>query len=124
MANSREAQLQWDISKDMTARGWKAGTAGGYGLTLVSEADSGKPHDPEKQRRAEIIDRHNDLYGAEVSDDEAVFFQRHRRPHRMRRSGVAQGSELHTGPVVHGLFPKKVTDAVLDAFSDHEKLLG
>lgn len=30
MVNSREAQLQWDISKDMTARGWKAGTAGGY----------------------------------------------------------------------------------------------
>ncbi len=30
MANSREAQLQWVISKDMTAHGWKAGTAGGY----------------------------------------------------------------------------------------------
>ncbi|WP_221621147.1 hypothetical protein [Halomonas sp. YLB-10] len=24
--------------------------------------------------------------------------------------------------VMHGLFPKKVTDAVLDAFSEHEKL--
>ncbi len=30
MANSREGQLQRDINKDMTARGWMAGTAVGY----------------------------------------------------------------------------------------------
>ncbi|GKW49009.1 hypothetical protein [Halomonas sp. NCCP-2165] len=32
MANSREAQFQWDITKTMTAHGRKAGTAGGYDL--------------------------------------------------------------------------------------------
>jgi len=28
----------------------------------ISEVGSGKPHDPEKQRLAEIIDRLNDIY--------------------------------------------------------------
>jgi type I restriction enzyme, R subunit len=36
--------------------------AGGeYGLQPLSDVGSGKPHDPEKQRLAEIIDRLNDL---------------------------------------------------------------
>lgn len=39
-----------------------------YGLTSVSDVRSGKPHDPEKQRLAEIIDRHNDLNGVKASD--------------------------------------------------------
>jgi len=106
MANRREAQFQWDITKAMTARSWKAGTAGGYvhkdeyvselemhnyrltkseeerlrlevtgencGFTLVSGVRSGKPHDLEKQHLAKIIDRLNDLYGAEVSDHEKL----------------------------------------------------
>lgn len=45
--------------------------------TSVSDVRSGKPHDPEKQRLADIIDRLNDLYSAEVS-----VRQRYRRPHR------------------------------------------
>ncbi|MGQ4878917.1 hypothetical protein ACOJCM_10150 [Billgrantia sp. LNSP4103-1] len=42
------------------------------GLTSVSEVGSGKPHDPEKQRLAEIIDRLIDLYGVDVSDDDKL----------------------------------------------------
>lgn len=38
-----------------------------YGLTSVSDVRSGKPHDPEKQRLADIIDRLNDLYSTKVS---------------------------------------------------------
>lgn len=30
MANNREAQFQWGITKAMTACGWKAGKVGGY----------------------------------------------------------------------------------------------
>jgi type I restriction enzyme R subunit len=44
------------------------------GLTSVSDVRSGKPHDLEKQRLAEIIDRLNDLYGAEVSNDDKLHF--------------------------------------------------
>lgn len=35
---------------------------------------SGKTHDPEKQRLAEIITRLKDLYGAEASDDDKLHF--------------------------------------------------
>ena len=44
MANSGEAQFSWDITKAMSV----------LGLTSVSDGRSGKPHDPEKQRLAEI----------------------------------------------------------------------
>ncbi|GEN26087.1 hypothetical protein HCU01_40360 [Halomonas cupida] len=98
------------------------GAEGDYGLTPVSEVGSGKPHDPEKQRLAKIIDRLDDLYGygAEVSDDDKLHFT----------NGIVERDEAvmiqvqnHSeDQVMHGLFPKKVTDAVLDALSDQEKL--
>ncbi|MBB3141487.1 hypothetical protein [Halomonas organivorans] len=157
MANSREGQLQRDINKDMTARGWMAGTAGGYilkgeyvselellhhsltkrdekrlrleeaegdyGLTPVIEEGSGKPRDPEKQRPAEIIYRYNDLYGAEVSDDDELHFANGIADRIERDKEVLAHVRIHSkGQVMHGLFRRKVTDAVLDALSDHEKL--
>ncbi|WP_255317597.1 hypothetical protein [Cobetia marina] len=157
MANSRKAQLQWDISEGMTACGWKAGTAGGYvhkgeyvselelphycftkreekrwrleeaegdyGLTQVSEVGSGKSHNPEKQRLAEIIDQLNDLYGAEVSDDDKLHFANGIADRIERDEAVMAQVRNHSeDQVMHGLFPKKVTDAMLDALSDHEKL--
>ncbi|MBR9880916.1 MAG: hypothetical protein GYB17_15620 [Gammaproteobacteria bacterium] len=89
MANSGEAQFSWDITKAISV----------LGLTSVSDGRSGKPHDPEKQRLAEIIDR--------IERNEAVMAQ------------VRSHSE---DQVMQGLLPNKVTDAVLDALSDHEKL--
>ncbi|UYF99026.1 hypothetical protein [Halomonas sp. GD1P12] len=35
---------------------------------------------------------------------------------------MAQVRSHSEGQVMHGLFPKKVTDAVLDGLNDHEKL--
>lgn len=96
---------------------------GDYGLTPVSEVGSGKPHDPEKQRLAEIIDKLNDLYGAEVSDDDKLHFANGIADRIERDEAVmAQVRNHGEDQVMHGLFPKKVTDAVLDALSDHEKL--
>ncbi|WP_431025626.1 type I restriction endonuclease subunit R [Halomonas sp. H5] len=96
---------------------------GDYGLTPVSEVGSGKPHDPEKQRLAEIIDRLNDLYGAEVSDDDKLHFANGIADRIERDEAVMAQVRNHSeDQVMHGLFPKKVTDAVLDALSDHEKL--
>ncbi|NAW34033.1 type I restriction endonuclease subunit R [Halomonas alimentaria] len=96
---------------------------GDYGLTPVSEVGSGKPHDPEKQRLAEIIDRLNDLYGAEVSDDDKLHFANGIADRIKRDEAVMAQVRNHSeDQVMHGLFPKKVTDAVLDALSDHEKL--
>jgi len=96
---------------------------GDYGLNPVSEVGSGKPHDPEKQRLAEIIDRLNDLYGAEVSDDDKLHFANGIADRIERDEAVMAQVRNHSeDQVMHGLFPKKVTDAVLDALSDHEKL--
>ncbi|MCC4289622.1 type I restriction endonuclease subunit R [Vreelandella aquamarina] len=96
---------------------------GDYGLTPVSEVGSGKPHDPEKQRLAEIIDRLNDLYGAEVSDDDKLHFANGIADRIERDEAVMAQVRNHSeGQVMHGLFPKRVTEAVLDAMSDHEKL--
>ena len=87
--------------------------------TLVNDVCSGKPHDAEKQLLAEIIDRLNDLYGAEVSNDDKLHFV---NGIERDESVMAKNRNYCTGPVVHSLFPKKVTDAVLDAFSDQAKL--
>ncbi|MFP4162221.1 MAG: UvrB domain 3-containing protein, partial [Ectothiorhodospira sp.] len=96
---------------------------GDYGLKPVSEVGSGKPHDPEKQRLDEIIQRLNDLYGAEVSDDDKLHFA-HGIADRIERDEavMAQVRGHSEDQVMHGLFPKKVTDAVLDALNDHERL--
>ncbi|MDZ7852028.1 MAG: hypothetical protein U5L98_05085 [Halomonas sp.] len=96
---------------------------GDYGLKPVSEVGSGKPHDPEKQRLAEIIDKLNDLYGAEVSDDDKLHFANGIADRIERDEAVmAQVRNHNEDQVMHGLFPKRVTDAVLDAMNDHEKL--
>ncbi|MCG5526304.1 type I restriction endonuclease subunit R, partial [Ectothiorhodospira haloalkaliphila] len=96
---------------------------GDYGLKPVSEVGSGKPHDPEKQRLDEIIERLNDLYGAEVSDDDKLHFANGIADRIERDASVMAQVRSHSeDQVMHGLFPKKVTDAVLDALSDHEKL--
>ena len=96
---------------------------GDYGLKPVSDVGSGKPFDPEKQRLAEIIDRLNDLYGAEVSDDDKLHFANGIADRIERNEAVMAQIRNHSeDQVMHGLFPKKVTDAVLDALSDHEKL--
>ncbi|WP_447529518.1 type I restriction endonuclease subunit R [Vreelandella sp. TE19] len=96
---------------------------GDYGLTPVSEVGSGKPHDPEKQRLAEIIDRLNDLYGSEVSDDDKLHFANGIADRIERDEAVMNQVKNHSeDQVMHGLFPKKVTDAVIDALGDQETL--
>ncbi|MBY6029236.1 hypothetical protein KUV41_07675 [Halomonas sp. DP8Y7-1] len=144
MANSREAPFQWDTTKAMPVGGWGyvswlelphyrlikreekrllLDVAGeDYGLIPVSYVRYGKLQDLEKQRLAEIIDRLNDLYGAEVSDDKLHFASG--IVDRIERDAAVMAQvRNHSGDqVMHGLFPKKVTDAMLDALSDHEKI--
>ena len=47
---------------------------GEYTLKPSSDVGSGKPHDPEKKRLSEIIKALNDIFGAEVSDDDQLQF--------------------------------------------------
>lgn len=97
--------------------------SGDYGLKPISDVGSGKPHDPETQLLKEIIERLNDLYGAEISDVDKLHFANGIADRIERDDAVmAQINHHNDTQVMHGLFPKRVTDAVLDAMNDHEKL--
>ncbi len=100
-----------------------ADNEGEYSLKPGSAIGTGKAHDPEKQRLSEIIQALNDLFGAEVSDDDQVQFL-HTIAQRISRQDdvMAQVNNHNPDQVMHGLFPKRVIDTVLDAMTDHEKL--
>lgn len=92
-------------------------------LKPLSDVGSGKPHDAEKKRLSEIIDSLNDLFGNEVSDEDQLHFA-NGIADRVRRDDevMAQVNAHSAEQVMHGLFPKRLTDLVLDAMTDHEKL--
>ncbi|MBK59569.1 MAG: restriction endonuclease subunit R [Pseudomonas sp.] len=96
---------------------------GEYQLKPGSDVGSGKPHDPEKKRLSEIIEALNDIFGAEVSDDDQLQFLTGIAQRISRQEDVmAQVNNHSVEQVMHGLFPKRVLDTVLDAMTDHEKL--
>ncbi len=96
---------------------------GDYTLKPGSDVGSGKPHDPEKKRLSEIIDALNDIFGAEVSDEDQLQFLTGIAQRISRQEDVmAQVNSHSVEQVMHGLFPKRVLDTVLDAMTDHEKL--
>ncbi|KFE44526.1 type I restriction endonuclease subunit R [Pseudomonas syringae] len=96
---------------------------GDYALKPGSDVGSGKPHDPEKKRLSEIIEALNDIFGAEVSDDDQLQFLTGIAQRISRQEDVmAQVNNHSVDQVMHGLFPKRVLDTVLDAMTDHEKL--
>ncbi len=92
-------------------------------LKLGSDVGSGKPHDAERKRLSEIIEALNDIFGAEVSDDDQLQFLTGIAQRISRQEDVmAQVNNHSVDQVMHGLFPKRVLDTVLDAMTDHEKL--
>ncbi|WLG56109.1 DEAD/DEAH box helicase family protein [Pseudomonas extremorientalis] len=96
---------------------------GKYTVKPGSDVGSGKPHDPEKKRLSEIIEALNDIFGAEVSDDDQLQFLTGIAQRISRQEDVmAQVNNHSVDQVMHGLFPKRVLDTVLDAMTDHEKL--
>lgn len=94
-----------------------------YGLEPATDIGSGKAHDPEKKHLSEIIAALNDIFGAEVSDDDQLHFLTGIAQRISRQEDVmAQVNSQPANQVMHGLFPKRVEDIVLDAMTDHEKL--
>jgi type I restriction enzyme R subunit len=93
------------------------------GLKPISDVGSAKPHDPEKKRLSEIIERLNDLFGAEVSDEDQLHFANGIADRIERDEEVMNQVRRHDrDQVMKGLLPKRVTDAVLDQIGDYEKL--
>lgn len=104
-----EHELQLDESDD--------------GLKPVTDVGSGRPHDPENKRLSEIIERLNELFGAEVGDDDKLHYANGIADRIERDDEVMDQVRNHSREqVMHGLFPKRVTDIVLDAMQDNEKL--
>lgn len=96
---------------------------GVYGLDPASALGSGKAHDSEKKRLSEIIEALNDIFGAEVSDEDQLQFLTGIANRISRQEDVMTQVNNHSlEQVMHGLFPKRVLDTVLDAMTDHEKL--
>jgi len=97
MANSREAQFQWGVTKAMAARGWKAGTVGGYDRKgeYVSERDLTHYHLIKRNEKRLRLEGAEGDYGL-TPVSEAVFVQSlrpreaatgrdHRPPQRLLR---------------------------------------
>ncbi|NYT66865.1 type I restriction endonuclease subunit R [Alcaligenaceae bacterium] len=96
---------------------------GEYGLKPGSDVGTGKPHDPEKKRLSEIIHALNDLFGAEISDDDQLHFANGVAARISRDEEVmAQVNGHSSEQVMHGVFPKRIEDIVLDAMTDNEKM--
>jgi type I restriction enzyme R subunit len=97
--------------------------SGDYGLDPATGVGTGKPHDPEKKHLSEIIEALNDIFGAEVSDEDQLQFLTGIANRIRRQDDVMAQVNSHTvEQVMHGLFPKRVLDTVLDAMTDHEKM--
>ena len=96
---------------------------GDHGLDPASAVGSGKAHDPEKKRLSEIIKALNDIFGAEVNDEDQLHFLTGIADRISRQEDVmAQVNSHSVEQVMHGLLPRRVLDTVLDAMTDHEKL--
>jgi type I restriction enzyme R subunit len=110
---SKRAEHQLRLSED----------GGEYGLKPASDVGSGKPHDPEKKRLSEIIDALNDLFGLEASDEDQLQFLNDIAQRISRQPDVMAQVSSHTEEqVMHGLFPKRVLDTVLDAMQMNQNM--
>lgn len=79
---------------------------GEYILKPGSDVGSGKPHDPEKKRLSEIIEALNDIFVAEVSDDDQLQFLTGIAQRISRQDDVmAQVNNHSEDQVMHGLSP-------------------
>ena len=96
---------------------------GDYPLKPPSDVGSGNAHDPEKKQLSEIIQALNDLFGAEVSDaDQLRFLEAISDRLRQQDDVMAQIKNHPPEQVMHGLYPQRVVDTVLDAMTDYEKM--
>ncbi|RII83258.1 type I restriction endonuclease subunit R [Neopusillimonas maritima] len=95
----------------------------GDGLEPANAVGSGKPHDPEKKRLSEIIEALNELFGAQVTNEDQLHFAKGVADRVQRDSDVmAQISQHSPDQVMHGAFPKRVEDIVLDAMNDNQSM--
>jgi type I restriction enzyme R subunit len=107
---TKRAEHQLRLNKD----------EGEYGLDPATGISSGKAHDAEKKHLSKIVEALNDIFGAEVSDDDQLHFLKGIAQRLSREEEVmAQVNSQSAAQVMHGLVPKRVEDSVLDT---HDRL--
>lgn len=119
-----ELQLShYRLSKNAEHRLSLGVAEGELGLKPGTDIGSGKPHDPEKERLAEIIEALNEIFGAEISDEDQLQLATGIVQRLCRQADVVAQIKNHSDEqIMHGLFPTRLRDAVLDAMNDHEKM--
>lgn len=92
-------------------------------LKPITGVGSGTAHDAEKRLLAEIIEALNELFGAEVHDDDKLHYANGIADVIRRDEDVMVEVRNHPPQqVMHGLLPKRLNDAVLDSMTNHQKL--
>lgn len=88
-----------------------------------SEVGSGVAQDPEKKRLSEIIEALNELFGAEIHDDDQLHFAQGIVQRFAREEDVQAQVEIHTvDQLMDGKLPARIKDYLLDYMQDNEKL--
>lgn len=96
---------------------------GEYGLDPATGVGTGKPHDPEKRKLSEIIQALNDVFGAEITDENQLHFANGIATRLSQDDEVmAQVNNHSSEQVMQGNFTRRVMDKVLEEMADNEKL--
>jgi type I restriction enzyme R subunit len=98
-------------------------TEGGYQIRPVNEVGSGEPRDPEHKRLSEIIERLNELFGANVSDAHKLNFATGVADQLERDdTAMAEMRQNSRAQLRHGRFPARVRDIVMDRMNEEQEM--
>jgi len=98
-------------------------TEGEYQIRPVNEVGSGEPRDPEHKRLSEIIERLNELFGANVSDAHKLNFATGVADQLERDdTAMAEMCQNSREQLRHGRFPERVRDIVMDRMNEEQEM--
>jgi len=96
---------------------------GTYQLKPVTELGSGQARVPQKEKLADLIERLNELFGADTTDsDKLQWFETLKRKVTENQGVMEQIQANPREQIMHGDYPQAVENAVLDSLNAHSKL--
>mgnify|MGYP000370787551 CR=1 FL=1 len=96
---------------------------GDYTLKPGTDVGSGQARDPKQERLAEIIQRLNDLFGAEVDDRDKLDWAQNLAERVRRDETVRDQARTHSDDqMMRGRYPGVLEQIIIDSMNDHEKL--
>jgi type I restriction enzyme R subunit len=83
----------------------------------------GEPRDPEKEELSQIVERLNEMFGADTTEQDKISWF-HSVKDKVRENERVMEQVRHNDPdrVLRGDFPRAVEDAVLDSMQGHNHL--